>query len=85
LPKANPSYEAKFESIDRWLVVFPDGEEPNREIGLDANGAPILSGPSEVDCGFWLDTNVTFGDFEGDVISEQEFEEAWSLSQQLTI
>lgn len=80
IPRANPSYDAKLERVDRWVIEFPDGKNPEREIGLDSDGDPVLCGPSEVDYGFWLDTNMTFDDFEGEETAQADFDQLWALA-----
>lgn len=61
---ANPTYRNKMHLVKAWLIEF-DGNEPDREIGLDAHGNPVLAGPTTVDYGFWLDTNMVYENFEG--------------------
>lgn len=80
IPKANPGYRDKWHLVDEWLVEFDDDGGPQREVGLDADGRPILAGPSECDYGFWHDTNMRFDQFEGSLISESVFEEKWKES-----
>jgi len=81
LPKANPTYEEKFPQVKSWLIEFEDGHLPAREIGLDAEGRPILHGPTGVDYGFWLDTDMTYDDFEGSPISKEQFENFWEKAE----
>jgi len=78
LPEANPSYREKMHLVDSWYIEFTDDGLPSREIGVDANGTPVLAGPSSTDYGFWLDTDMTRSDFEGVEIDEQEFEALWA-------
>lgn len=63
-----------------WYIEFNDDDLPWREIGLDSDGAPVLAGPSRQDYGFWLDTNMCFNDFEGELIEQGEFEAKWQQS-----
>ena len=83
LPRANPGYDSKLKFVRRWLIEFPDGDMPDREIGLDGSGRPVLSGPGDKDYGFWLDTGMNYKDFEGDSITPQEFEECWKRAIEL--
>ena len=75
VPEANPDYQ--FHLVQEWLVEFDDEGQPGREIGLGANEAPVLAGPNERNYGFWLDTNMLYGDFEGADIDQETFEQAW--------
>lgn len=78
---ANPAYDAKMHLVKRWLIEFEDGLSPGREVGLDGQGVPIMRGPGPGVYGFWLDTNMTYDDFHGDPISEEEFEQYWEATQ----
>jgi hypothetical protein len=83
IPKANPGYDSKMHLVKKWLIEFEekDGElTPWREIGLDADGAPLFAGPNKKNYGFWLDTNMKYKDFTGDPIEKEEFERFWNLS-----
>ena len=77
VPEANPGYNEKMHLVQTWLVEFDSDDKPWREIGLDAQGAPVIAGPSDRDYGFWLDTNMKRSDFEGDAIAQDEFEQKW--------
>ena len=74
---SNLGYEKAFPDLHEWLIEFDDDGMPDREIGLDESGAPILAGPNERNYGFWLDTNMTIDDFEKDVIDKEYFESKW--------
>ena len=82
IPEANRSYEPKLRLVRKWLIAFPDGNLPEREIGLDADGIPVRSGPNEIDYGFWLDTNMTYEDFEGEPVTAEDFEQYWIRATQ---
>jgi uncharacterized protein YndB with AHSA1/START domain len=77
---ANPSYRGKHHLIHSWLIEFDGDERPLREIGLDENGSIVVAGPSAMDYGFWLDTNMRLSDFVGEPISEEHFEQLWAAS-----
>ena len=79
VPKANPGYEDKLHLVKEWLIEF-DNDLPFREIGIDKSGKPVLAGPSEIDYGFWLDTNMKVQDFTGEEISANDFEQLWKQS-----
>ncbi|MEZ4857323.1 MAG: hypothetical protein R2781_00760 [Flavobacteriaceae bacterium] len=69
--------------INNWLIEFTEtnGELlPWREIALDDKNDIIFAGPSDQFYGYWLDTNMTFNDFEGEEIDKEEFERLWKIS-----
>ncbi len=80
VPEANPGYEGKIHLVKKWVIEFDSEGNPNREVGLNEKGNVVLAGPSERDYGFWLDTNMKFGDFTGEEVSKEEFEVAWKES-----
>ena len=83
IPRANPDYDSKMYLVKSWLIEFKDinGELlPCREIALDADGKPIFSRPDRRNYGFWLDTNMKYQDFDGDLIEKEEFEHYWIMS-----
>ncbi len=75
---ANPDYERGFPEVAEWLIEFGDDQLPDREIGLNSVGVPVLAGPNERNYGFWLDTNMKLNDFENEVIEKNYFEEKWN-------
>ncbi len=81
IPEANPGYKGRMHLVKIWLVEFNSEGYPSREVGLSQNGNVVLAGPSERDYGFWLDSNMKYGDFTGTAISEAEFENAWKESE----
>jgi hypothetical protein len=78
VPDANPDYEPKLHLVREWLIEFDDEGHPDREIGLDAHGFPLVAGPNDRNYGFWLDTNMLFSDFAGEPIAKEMFEAAWN-------
>jgi hypothetical protein len=83
IPRANPDYDSKMYLVKSWLIEFIEfkGElVPWREIALDDTGKPVFAGPDGRNYGFWLDTNMKFEDFDGDIIEKDEFEHYWSMS-----
>jgi hypothetical protein len=80
----NKNYRPHLETLDKWWVEFPDGdEEPWREIGFDERGEPVFAGPSTRNYGYWCDTNMTLSDFEQQdptllEITAENFELAWT-------
>lgn len=84
IPVANPDYDPKMYLVNRWLVEFTEEEEgaflPWREIAIDINGEIVFAGPDKRNYGFWLDTNMKFDDFTGELITKEEFERFWKIS-----
>ena len=80
IPEANPSYSDKMHLVREWYIEFDDDGQPWREIGVDSEGCAILAGPSTVDYGFWLDTNMKLDDFKGQSIEAADFEKLWQAS-----
>lgn len=75
----NPTYQPKMHLVKEWLIEFDD-DTPWREIGIGDDGEPVLAGPTSIDYGFWLDTNMHYSDFEENVLEQSVFEEYWIKS-----
>ena len=75
---ANPDYEKAFPEVAEWLIEFGENQLPDREIGLNSTGIPVLAGPNERNYGFWLDTNMKLSNFENEVIEKAYFEKKWN-------
>ena len=71
----NPDYA--LERVWEWLIEFDEAGRPWREIGLNDQGQPVLSGPDARNVGFWHDTDMRWEDFEGEEIREEAFEKIW--------
>lgn len=83
IPKSNPSYDLQMHLVKKWLIEFveEDGELiPWREIALDISGNIVFAGPDKTNYGFWLDTNMKYEDFKGEIIEKGEFEKYWDLT-----
>lgn len=80
LPASNPDYRDSLDSVKEWLIEFDEQGRPWRERGLDAHGHPIVAGPDARNHGFWLDTNMTLAEFQGEEITRQDFETLWLRS-----
>lgn len=80
IPRANPGYDPKMHLVKEWLIEFQDDDTPFREIALGAEGTPVFAGPGNGNCGFWLDVNMKYEDFEGVPVDQSEFERMWSIS-----
>ncbi|OUR65668.1 hypothetical protein A9Q79_01360 [Methylophaga sp. 42_25_T18] len=78
IPNDNPDYENKFILVHEWLIEFDEDGHPDREIGLNTEGKPVIAGPDERNYGFWLDTNMRINDFENNEISSEYFETKWN-------
>ena len=64
---SNPDYRGKWHLVKEWLIEFVELEfseygSPDREIGLDRNGEPVLANSDYTNYGFWCDTNLTWKD-----------------------
>ncbi len=84
IPKANPDYESQIDRVKSWLVELEtDSGIPQREIGLDDKGNPILKMPYKGNCGYWTDNNLLLADFEKHFqvkdIDKVNFEIKWDL------
>jgi len=77
---ANPNYKGKLHLIRSWMIEFDETGSPWREIGLDADGAIVVAGPSDKDYGFWLDTTMQYADFVGETVTQEKFEALWDTS-----
>ncbi len=79
IPDGIPDYKNKMHLIKEWLLEFNDQGYPNREIGLDAKGKPVVAGPDDRNYGFWMDTNMMVDDFDkDDTIDEEMFSKFWN-------
>jgi len=83
IPRAIPDYEPKLHLVREWVVECDESGEPWREVGLDASGEPVVSGPDDRNYGFWCDTNARQEDLKGESISKEEFEEQWRRAAHL--
>lgn len=84
IPIANPDFENKMDKVSSWLIEFEaDSYYPNREIGLNESGKPIMVMPWRKNYGYWTDNNLVIEDFrkhfETIDISKAEFEKNWKL------
>lgn len=82
VPKANPDFEGKIDSVAYWLLEFESSHStPEREIGLNSNEEVILKMPYKDNFGYWVDNNLTLEGFqrtfENVEITKEYFEEKW--------
>lgn len=82
LPKSNPDFERKYDSVKIWLLEFDkEGNYVNREIGIDDKGIIILISPYKRNLGYWIDSNLMIEDYQKfypETITFQEFENHWN-------
>lgn len=78
VPIANPDLDPKLHLVKEWFVEFDEDGHPGREIALGIDGQPVYAGPDDRNYGFWLDTDMTFSNFEGDAISAEQFDKKWA-------
>ena len=86
IPKANPNFEEKYDSVKYWCIEYDEVNNfTNREIGLDKNENVIIISPFEKNYGFWVDTNLSLTDYydQRDIIeiSGDQFEILWENFQ----
>jgi hypothetical protein len=84
IPISNPDFENKIDKVSTWLIEFEgDSYYPNREVGLDVLGNPIMIMPWQANYGYWTDNNLTIEDFRSHFkvteITKEEFERYWKL------
>ena len=85
IPKANPDYENEIDKVKTWLIEL-DTETgiPQREIGLNNSGKPILRMPFQDNYGYWTDNNLLLADFKKHFqvreIDKSMFEVKWNYS-----
>lgn len=85
-PVSNPDFINEIPKIITWLIEFEDDSYfPNREIGLNEMGEPIVAMPWKSNYGYWTDSNVVLKDlasnFAVEQISKVEFAEKWNAFQ----
>lgn len=65
IPKANPDYENEIDKVKSWLIELEtETGIPQREIGLDNLGKPILKMPYKDNYGYWTENNLLLDDFK---------------------
>ncbi len=85
LPRANKSLGRVESRIKYWKVEIVEENGKNfvsRELALDQSRAPLFAAPTNVDYGYWLDTDFDLSDFRERFsaidISQESFEEDWN-------
>lgn len=64
IPKANPDFDRLIDDVETWLIELNEEGIPEREIGFNSNGVPIMKMPWNKNYGYWTDNNLTADDFE---------------------
>lgn len=78
IPAANPELEAHYQSVRLWWIELDDNGTPQREIGFDSSGNPLVAGPIGRNMGFWTDSSMVFVTEDYEAVSPEQFEEVWS-------
>lgn len=68
-----------------WWVEIGERGVPQREIGFDSTGKPIVAGPVGRNKGFWTDSPMIFKEGEYPPIAPVLFEEAWLKMEAHTV
>jgi hypothetical protein len=77
-PPANPDLEALYPAVRLWWIELDDYGTPQREIGFDSSGSPVVAGPIGTNMGFWTDSHMTFAPKDHESVSPERFEGVWS-------
>lgn len=83
IPKANPDYDDEIGKVTSWLIELEtETGVPQREIGLNNLGEPILKMPYKDNYGYWTDNNLLLNDFKNHFqvkeIDQATFEIKWN-------
>lgn len=83
-PISNPDFVNVISNVTVWLIEFEDDSYyPNREIGLNESGTPVVILPWKNNYGYWTDSNIVMKDFSSnfaiEVIPRKQFAENWKL------
>jgi hypothetical protein len=73
LPAANPDIEPLLFQVELWWIEVDGGGVPQREIGFDIHGEPIVAAPFGRNHGFWTDSPVTIDVAEHDAVDAAAF------------
>ena len=83
VPRANPDAEKLYPLVKEWALELSDDGWPQREVGLNDAGVPLLVLPNDRNTGFWTDmARQQFRQEELRPISAEEFERLWSNGMQ---
>jgi hypothetical protein len=78
LPAANPELDGAYKWVCLWWIEIDDQGTPQREIGFDSAGSPVVAGPFGPNMGYWTDSPMTFEHGEYEAVSPDSFERVWS-------
>jgi len=79
LPAANPDLETLYPKTRVWWLEVTDAGAPEREIGFDESGEPVVLGPIGRNFGFLVDSSDDWSDSQDDSPEAAEhFEEQWN-------
>lgn len=76
LGSPNPDFEAHYAQVRYWLLETQDSK-PVREIGIRADGSPIVVGPLVRNRGLSTDSPITLDPAEHPNVTKEEFEVQW--------
>ncbi|MCV2403017.1 hypothetical protein OFY17_09025 [Marinomonas sp. C2222] len=74
IPRANPDHEKLYLEVARWFLEIDDNGLPQREIGINSDGAPIFVAPDNRNLGMWTDFPHVFDESKLELASKEEFE-----------
>lgn len=78
LPQANPDFEGLYNDVRTWWIEVDEGSGlPEREIGLNAEGRPVVAAPFRENLGFWTDSDMFFQPKDYRCIESCAFEAKW--------
>ena len=83
IPAANPDLESRYHLVSLWWIEINGNGIPQREIGFDGKGVPVVVGPFEENTGFWTDSSMSFVGDEHDPVPGADFEGQWDHFHQL--
>jgi hypothetical protein len=80
IPAANPDLEKYYDETRVWWLEINDNGEPQREIGFDINGNPIVLGPIGNNYGFLVDSSDDWNDSKEDSDeAAKNFDQQWAV------
>jgi len=78
LPAANPDLETDIGKARIWWLEIDDEGSPQREIGFDIDGTPIVLGPIEGNFGYLIDASDDWSDSDADSLeAAKKFNQVW--------
>jgi hypothetical protein len=77
IPAANPDFESLYHLVSLWWIEIDCQGIPQREIGFNDKGVPVVVGPLDENMGFWTDSSMSFAAKEHDAVDPADFETQW--------